>query len=99
MELFPKAKSVDFLNSVDTRIDKETLFKIGEQILNYQKNHNYHRKTNRLFDERLNMLLNDEKVDWGMAELLAYGSLKSEGFDIRISGQDVERDFFTQACY
>ena len=31
-ELFPKAKSVDFLNSVDTRVDKETLFKIGEQI-------------------------------------------------------------------
>ena len=94
-ELFPKAKSVDFLNSVDTRIDKETLFKTGEQIFKLPENHNYHRKTNRLFDERLNMLLNNEKVDWGMAELLAYGSLKSEGFDIRISGQDVERGTFS----
>ena len=35
---FPKAKSVDFLNSVDTRIDKETLFKIGEQIFKLPEN-------------------------------------------------------------
>ena len=34
--------------------DKETLFKIGEQIFKLPENHNYHRKTNRLFDERLN---------------------------------------------
>jgi 2-oxoglutarate dehydrogenase E1 component len=34
-------------------------------------------------------------LDWAMGELLAYGSLLKEGFDVRISGQDVERGTFS----
>ncbi len=41
------------------------------------------------------MVFETNKLDWAMGELLAYGSLMSEGFDVRISGQDVERGTFS----
>ena len=35
-------------------------------------------------------------VNWGMGELLAFGSLLMEGTDVRMSGQDVQRGTFVQ---
>ena len=32
-------------------------------------------------------------IDWSTAEALAFGTLLEEGFSVRLSGQDSERDF------
>ena len=54
----------------------------------------YFRKIVKFFDDRLKMIESD-KLDWAMGELLAYATLLDEGKSIRISGQDVERGTFS----
>lgn len=45
---------------------------------------------------RLQKLEEGTKLDWSTAEALAFGSLLCQGFNIRISGQDVGRGTFSQ---
>ncbi|KAM3870535.1 2-oxoadipate dehydrogenase complex component E1 [Diretmus argenteus] len=45
---------------------------------------------------RLNKLEEGSKLDWSTAEAMAFGSLLCQGFNIRISGQDVGRGTFSQ---
>ncbi|XP_068579619.1 2-oxoadipate dehydrogenase complex component E1 [Cebidichthys violaceus] len=56
--------------------------------------HSHLRKTH--VQARLQKLEEGTKLDWSTAEALAFGSLLSQGFDIRISGQDVGRGTFSQ---
>ena len=52
-----------------------------------------HSGINKMLKGRLN-LLEDNRVDWGLAEAMAFGSLLHEGHHVRLSGQDVERGTF-----
>ncbi len=56
---------------------------------------NLHRNITRLMDDRLKMVDEGGKIDWGMGETLAFASLLDEGFPVRVSGQDVERGTFS----
>ena len=90
-----KAKPVDFLLPVDTSFDQKNLIALGRQLFTLPKEHNFYKKTKKLFSDRLTMLENGSRLDWGAAELLAYGSLLKDNNPIRISGQDVERGTFS----
>ncbi len=50
-------------------------------------------KVNRILSDR-RMMIHDDRLDWAMAELLAYGTLVTEGHAVRLSGQDTERGTF-----
>ena len=91
---FRKANLTDFHQSPITGIDKELIFDLAQKLNQLPPGKKYFRKIIKLFKDRLDMVEND-RLDWAMGELLAYASLLIEGFPIRISGQDVERGTFS----
>ncbi|KAG7281034.1 hypothetical protein CRUP_016666 [Coryphaenoides rupestris] len=56
--------------------------------------HGHLRKTH--VQARLQKIQDGSKLDWSTAEAMAFGSLLCQGFNIRISGQDVGRGTFSQ---
>lgn len=91
---FSRARADRMKEVVDTTYPKEKLKHIAEVVSSLPKDKKFIRKIERLVQSRQTMF-DQDKLDWAMAEHLAYGSLLQEGFDVRISGQDVERGTFS----
>lgn len=91
---FPLSKKGDLLKVYDTKFDLEKLKDLAKQIATLPTDKKFIKKISRLFDNRLKQVETDV-LDWAQAELLAYASLLSEGSNIRISGEDVERGTFS----
>ena len=91
---FRKSKINDFENSPPTGVEKSKLLLLAKKMNSLPAGKKYFRKIVKLFDDRLKMIESD-KLDWAMGELLAYATLLDEGKSIRISGQDVERGTFS----
>lgn len=90
--------SEDWFKPVETGVSKETLEEIARAISEVPKEFNIHKKLSSLLEARLKMVTEggeEHALDWGMAELLAYGSLLLEKTDVRISGQDCCRGTFS----
>jgi 2-oxoglutarate dehydrogenase E1 component len=91
---FETATEVEMMQPVDTGVSREVLEKITHTISELPEDQNFFRKIKKLVQDRRKMFDND-KLDWAMGEHLAYGSLMVEGYNVRMSGQDVERGTFS----
>lgn len=94
-EGFNYADQERMMQPVDTTFDLKQLDEIAEVISQLPEDKKFIKKISRLIDGRRKMYFDDNRLDWAMAELLAYGSLLKEGHDVRMSGQDVERGTFS----
>lgn len=83
------------LSKFDTKFDKNQLTEIAGTITELPSDKKFISKITKLIGDRKNMFFEKDQLDWAMGELLAYGSLLTEGYDVRISGQDVERGTFS----
>ena len=92
---FMQVTDKKMLEKVDTSYPKEELTKIADVICNLPTDKKFISKIQKLINDRKTMFFETNKLDWAMAEHLAYGSLLKEGYDVRISGQDVERGTFS----
>jgi 2-oxoglutarate dehydrogenase E1 component len=82
------------LQKVATKFDKKKLNQIVNEISTLPSDKKFINKISKIITDRKTMYDNNV-IDWGTAESLAYGTLLTEGFDVRISGQDVERGTFS----
>jgi 2-oxoglutarate dehydrogenase E1 component len=81
--------------SAHTAVPLETLQRIAQNVRSLPPGFAAHPRVQRLLDERADMLAADGKIDWGCAEMLAFGSILLEGTKIRLSGQDSGRGTFS----
>ncbi|MEK6451832.1 MULTISPECIES: 2-oxoglutarate dehydrogenase E1 component [Myroides] len=94
-EGFELAGTQEMLADYDTKVSKEVLTDIANVITELPGDKKFINKVKRLIGDRQAMFFEKDKLDWAMGELLAYGSLLTEGYDVRMSGQDVERGTFS----
>jgi len=93
-EGFNRVDENKMLEDFTTSSSKDVVLKVSKSITSLP-NKSFLKKIIKLFDSREKLILENGKVDWAVAELLAYGTLLTEGFNVRISGQDVERGTFS----
>jgi 2-oxoglutarate dehydrogenase E1 component len=77
-------------------VDKKKLIEIGKKISTTPENFSIHKTIKRIFDLRLKSIEDGKSIDWSTAESLAFGTLLTEGFSVRLSGQDSGRGTFSQ---
>ena len=83
------------LLSVGTKYPKSRLEKIAKIVSTVPKGVKLLRKAEKILKDRSKMVFETNKMDWSMGEIFAFGSLLEEGYNVRISGQDVERGTFS----
>ena len=84
-----------FEGSDATNIGQNKLKELATYLYNVPQADKLFKKTRKLLADRKKMVEETNSLDWAMGELLAYASLLDEGYDIRLSGQDVERGTFS----
>lgn len=88
------SKPQDFERSPSTAVEVKSLDHIMNKITTAPEGFNVLKKAQKILKDRKKSY-DDDKLDWAICELLAYGSLLMEGNNIRFSGQDVIRGTFS----
>ena len=89
------AKEKKMMEAVETKVSENDLSEVAKTITTLPTGKKFLRKIEKLISDRKRMFFESDAMDWAMGELLAYGTLLKEGYDVRISGQDVERGTFS----
>ena len=85
----------DWRKSADTGIALKVLQKVASQITSIPDGISVQRQVAKIYDDRRKMAGGALPLNWGMSELLAYGTLIQQGFPIRFTGQDSRRGTFS----
>ncbi|WP_136636638.1 2-oxoglutarate dehydrogenase E1 component [Pseudooceanicola onchidii] len=80
----------------ETSIKPETMEQIGASLTRVPEGFPTHKTVDRLLDAKRQMFESGTGFDWATGEALAFGSLLTEGYPVRLAGQDSTRGTFSQ---
>ena len=95
-----RAKDKDFEQSPVTGVPQNKFFEISQLVTDLSRNGSadsnlkFFAKIKKLYQNRRKMVAEDKKLDWGMAETMAFAVLVTNGTPVRLSGQDSGRGTF-----
>ncbi|MEO5984676.1 MAG: 2-oxoglutarate dehydrogenase E1 component, partial [Ferruginibacter sp.] len=90
-----RATAADFNVSPVTAIKEEQVKALFDGLMKWPSDFKPLKKVEKLIRDKVKLFQDEGKIDWATAELMAYGSLLSEGKDVRMSGQDIKRGTFS----
>jgi 2-oxoglutarate dehydrogenase E1 component len=93
-EGFRRPGEEDFDKSPETKVAERNFSRVAKQVFQIPSEINVFNKIRRLYDASYKNFAENKLLNWGMAELMAYGTLVDEGISVRLSGQDSERGTF-----
>jgi 2-oxoglutarate dehydrogenase E1 component len=79
---------------VDTSVPLERLQQLAIPLTTVPEHMVLHSRVQKIVEDRAAMAHGDLPLDWGMAENLAYATLLTEGYPVRLTGQDTQRGTF-----
>ncbi|KAH8428167.1 alpha-ketoglutarate dehydrogenase KGD1 [Aspergillus melleus] len=92
----PKELATEVLPHLPTGVEGPLLQHVAAKVSEAPEGFTLHRNLKRILANRKKTVDEGKNIDWATAESLAFGSLVSEGYHVRVSGQDVERGTFSQ---
>jgi len=85
-----------YVPDVDTGVSRERLGELIGKLTTTPKDFRVHRKLRKWLAARAEMAGGERPLDWATAEALAFATLATEGYRVRLTGQDSERGTFSQ---
>jgi len=82
--------------NMPTGMTRKLFDSLGRTLTTVPEGHNIHPTLSRVLDAKKTMFTSGENFDWATGEALAFGSLLTEGYGVRLSGQDSGRGTFSQ---
>ena len=79
---------------VNTAVPLERLRKLAKTLATVPDNFILQSRVQKIVEDRVAMANGEMSLDWGMGETLAYATLLTEGYPVRLSGQDSGRGTF-----
>ena len=79
-----------------TAISKDTFQEVGKALCRAPTAYPVHKTIQRLLNAKKKMFGSGQGIDWSTGEALAFGSLLTEGYPVRLAGQDSTRGTFSQ---
>lgn len=93
-EIEPPGTVKNGLAKIETAVSIDSLREVNENLLKWPEGFHVYSKLKRILKRRSDALEDGKKVDWGLAETLAFATILADGTPIRMTGQDSERGTF-----